>query len=97
MDAPTALRELMDGYFHQDWDSYGDDSRQVVEVFASDHPELAESLPREIENLLLKQSTEPELQSLLWGMGCQTDPLSEDGSYRTWLIELAVYARDLMR
>ena len=93
MSSP-ALTELMNGYFHQDWDTYGSDDEQVVRVFVADDPDLAAALPAEIETLLRGSVPEAELGRLLRSLGCETDPFSPDGSYRTWLTQLAAYARE---
>jgi len=93
MSSP-ALSELMNGYFHQDWDTYGSDDEQVVRVFVADDPDLAALLPDEIDVLLSSSVSEAELETLLRSFGCETDPFSTDGSYRTWLTQLAAYARE---
>jgi hypothetical protein len=92
----AALSELMNGYFHQDWDTYGADDEQVVRVFVADDPELAALLPDEIDVLLRGSVSEAELETLLRSFGCETDPFSTDGSYRTWLTQLAAYAREAL-
>lgn len=94
--SPPALRELMNGYFHQDWDTYGSDDEQVVRVFVADDRQLAATLPDEIDVLLSGSASEAELEGVLRSLGCETDPFSADGSYRTWLTQLAAYAREAL-
>jgi hypothetical protein len=86
----------MGGYFHQDWDTYGPDSRAVVELYVTDDPELASRLPEEVARVLRDHPDEQEVQRLALALGCETDALSPSGSYRTWLTELAAYARDAL-
>ena len=86
----------MAGYFHQDWDSYGPDSRAVTEVFASEWPALAAQLSDEVDVALAEHGTDEDMEAFLEGLGCQTDAMTPSGSYRTWLTELAAYARDAL-
>jgi hypothetical protein len=86
----------MGGYFHQDWDTFGLDSRAVVELFVTDDPELARLLPDEVAEALEDHPDEREVQDLVLALGCETDALTLTGSYRTWLTELAAYARDAL-
>ena len=86
----------MAGYFHQDWDSYGPDSRAVVEVFVADDPELAAQLSDDVDAALAEHRTDEDMEMFVDGLGCQTDAMTPSGSYRTWLTELAAYARDAL-
>jgi hypothetical protein len=94
--ATPALKELMAGYFHQDWDTYGLDSRPVVELYVTDDPELARLLPEEVAEVLRDHPDDREIESLVRALGCETDALTPSGSYRIWLTELAAYARDAL-
>lgn len=94
--ATPALKELMAGYFHQDWDTYGHDSRSVVDLYVSDDPELARLLPVEIARVLGDYPEETSVQRLVLDLGCETDALTPSGSYRTWLTELATYATEAL-
>lgn len=91
-----ALKELMAGYFHQDWDTYGPDSRTVVDLYVADDPELARLLPNEVAEVLAEHPDEQTVRILVIDLGCETDALTPSGSYRRWLTELAAYARDAL-
>jgi hypothetical protein len=90
MNTP-ALGHLMGAYFHQDWDLDGLDDRQTVEAFVRESPGVAADLPDEVEHVLAQMSDEAQLEAYLEALGC--DVLPPDGSYRTWLTQLAAYAR----
>jgi hypothetical protein len=91
-----ALEELMGGYLHQDWDTYGPDSRAVMKVFAAEWPSLAAQLSDEVERALAEHKSDADMEAFLESLGCQTDAMSPSGSYRIWLTELAAYARDAL-
>jgi hypothetical protein len=92
-----ALRHLMGAYYHQDWDlDYADDESTIL-AFIAETPDLADSLPREITKASMTSPREEDVEALLTSLGCQVDPSpSSTGSYRTWLTELAAYARDAL-
>ena len=92
MDYP-ALTHLMGAYFNQDYDLMGEDDRAVVSAFLHNNPELGRTLAHEIDDLLATDTSEAELKELLTRLGCEVEPWSKDGSYRTWLAELASYTR----
>lgn len=88
-----ALTHLMGAYFNQDYDLMGEDDRAVVSAFLHNNPELGRGLAHEIDGLLGTDMPEAELNELLTRLGCEVEPWSKDGTYRTWLAELASYTR----
>ena len=92
-DMPTpALEDLMGGYFHQDWDTYGETHMAVVDQFILDDPELAAALPAEILHVL-SETPDDELETLLESMGCEVYPQPRELGYRRWLSAIADRAR----
>jgi hypothetical protein len=91
MNTP-ALGHLMGAYFHQDWDLDGLDDRQTVEAFVRESPGLADALPGEVDQVLTHMPDEAQVEAYLEELGC--DVLPPDGSFRTWLTQLAAYTRE---
>ena len=92
-----ALRHLMGAYYYQDWDLDYANDETTVGAFICEAPDLARELPHEIERVLATDPTDQDTHALLTDLGCQVDPSgSSNGSYRTWLTELAAYARDAL-
>lgn len=89
----SALKHLMGAYFSQDYDLMGEDDRAVVSAFLQNNPALGRGLADEIDGLLAAQMSELELRRLLARLGCEVEPWSDDGTYRTWLGQLASYSR----
>lgn len=87
-----ALDELMNGYFHQDWQLDGS-TGDVVNLFLEWEPQTARALPEEIDAVLDAVSDEDSLGDLLRSKGCQywADPVA--GGYRSWLQAIARQAR----
>lgn len=94
--ATPALKELMAGYFHQDWDTHGPDSKAVVDLYVADDPELARLLTDEVARVLAEHPDEHAVRLLAIDLGCETDALTPSGSYRIWFGELAAYAREAL-
>jgi hypothetical protein len=93
METP-ALGHLMGAYFHQDWDLDGLDDHQTVDAFVRESPGLAGDLPGEVDHVLRQMPDEAQVQAYLEALGCDIRP--PDGSYRTWLTQLAAYAREAL-
>lgn len=87
-----ALYDLMGGYFHQDWDTYGTED-EVVDQFMNDQHTLRQQLVPEIERVLATMSSEEELSRLVTELGCEYRPHPRYGSHRAWLEAIAVRAR----
>ncbi len=82
-----ALHQFMGAYLHQDFDLVGTIDENLA-LFARNSPLLADTLPREIDQVLANALTEAELESLLDEIGCQAAP--PDGTtYREWLTHIA--------
>lgn len=87
----------MGAYYHQDWDLDYDSDEETVQGFVVETPDVADQLPREIAKVLLATPLDADVEALLIALGCEVDPSpTSDGSYRTWLTELAAYARDAL-
>lgn len=96
MELP-ALQQLMAAYLHQDWDLDYDTDEATIRAFVLETPDVASDLPREISDVLSTVSAEADVEALLVSLGCQVDPSpTSNGSYRTWLTELAAYAREAL-
>lgn len=96
MDRP-ALHHLMGAYYHQDWDLDYDTDEATVQAFMRETPDVAGDLPREISEVLSNTPAEADVKELLLSLGCEVDPSpTSNGSYRTWLAELAAYARQAL-
>lgn len=96
MELP-ALQQLMAAYLHQDWDLDYDTDEETIRAFVLETPDVASDLPREISDVLSTVSAEADVEALLVSLGCQVDPSpTSNGSYRTWLTELAAYAREAL-
>lgn len=90
------MHRLMGAYFHQDWELDGLDDRETVEAFIRESPGLSATLLAEIRAVL--ELDEADVERHLDSVGCEVKPSpTSNGSYRAWLAELAVYARNLMR
>ena len=89
-----ALEDLMGGYFHQDWDTYGETHMAVVDQFILDDPDLAAALPAEILQVLSETPDDAQLEVLLHAMGCETYPQPRELGYRRWLSTIADRARE---
>ena len=89
MNDVPALDQLMGAYFHQDWDSDGDEW-DVLELFRSDEPVLAAKLPVEIERTLAAYPDETRLKSFILDElgGCFAADW-DGGTYREWLTQIA--------
>lgn len=86
-----ALRDLMGGYFHQDWFTYGTED-DVVDQFMADQTSLRGKLVPEIELLLTSDLDERDLAHLVADLGCEYDPRQRYGSYRAWLEAISARA-----
>jgi hypothetical protein len=88
-EEPTtpALRHLLIGYYHPDWQSEGDEWF-ILDEFVIGEVELAAELPREIEVLLAELSSETQVEQYLRDLDpfC---PLPSSEDTRGWLSEVA--------
>jgi hypothetical protein len=79
-----ALYDLMGGYFHQDWWTYGTED-DVVDQFMTDQLTLRDRLVPEIHEVLAADFGEDELDALVKDLGAQYNPARKYGSTREWL------------
>lgn len=86
-----ALRELMRSYLHQDYDLDGT-VEENVDLFVADDPELAKTLPDEIDSLLASGPDEADLERVVDALGAEIGPLPPM-TYREWLIKIAERVR----
>lgn len=87
----------MNGYFHQDWKTYGTEL-EVVDQFMSDMPSVRDSLADEIDSLLEQDPSEDDLERWLSVMGCEyMPPAAAAGRYRAWLVRVGTRAREASR
>lgn len=89
----SALATLMGAYFHQDWDTYGDEW-DVIDVFVRDQPQQAAPLVADIEATLAAVTDEAELRTfLLEDLGACYLADADGGTYREWLTRIADHVR----
>jgi len=82
--ALPALADLMGGYFHQDWDTYGTED-EVVDQFMTDQASLRDLLEPEISRMLGFELPEERLTQIVTDLGAEYDPTAKYGSARAWL------------
>lgn len=93
MKKTPALAKLMGAYFHQDWDTYGDEW-DVIDVFVRDQPHQAAPLIADIEATLAALTDEAELRAfLLNDLGACFVADADGGTYREWLTQIADHVR----
>lgn len=88
-----AVKYLMGGYFHQDWDVYGGEVSDAVTAFLRDSPSRIVETADQIERLIQEQLPEGALEARLDEWGCDYYAGDTDDDYRRWLAEI----RDQMR
>jgi hypothetical protein len=91
METPM-LRQLMGAYFHQDWFDEHDDEWATVDDFLAHEPG-AVRVADEIDHVLGRAQSELEVREFLRSLGSHYTLEDDTGSYRTWLTQLAAYAR----
>jgi hypothetical protein len=91
-DVP-GLDQLMGAYFHQDWDMDGDEW-DVLALFIKDEPDLAASMPAEIERTLATYPGESDVKAFFVDElgGCFAADW-DGGTYREWLTQIAARVR----
>ena len=89
------LEHMFGAYFHQDWDTDGDDWPDLVRNYLRDVSQQdALSTASEIDDLLAEGQTEEQLaERLLNQFGCFYDPRPDEDGFRAWLHEIAEMAR----
>ena len=80
---------MLGAYLHQDWPLEFDDEWAALDRFAQDSPELAGQLPAEIDLVLRRNRSEPDLRTFLIGEGGNDVHDAQTGGYRGWLTEIA--------
>jgi hypothetical protein len=88
----THLLQMFGSWFHQDWDTEGDDWPDLVRNFAEAEPQHLKLAALEIDRLLASCGDDVELERiLLEEFGCYYDPRPDLGgpSVREWLREVA--------
>ena len=88
-----AVKNLMGGYLHQDWDVYGGDVSDAVAAFLRDAPSRIAETADQIDDLIATDMPEGELERRLDAWGCAYHAGDTDHDYRRWLMEI----RDQMR
>jgi len=86
IDEVPKFAHLFRGYFHQDWDVVsGPDWTHVVDdVVATERPEDARQLIREIDLVLISERDDHELVRLIME-GARSDYIVEVDEVRAWL------------
>ncbi len=85
LDFP-ALALLASDFLHENWPDEYADVDDAVEVFAVYHPELAERLGDEVEEVLAQRLSEEQLADLLVGhLGLGHWPEGAYVAYEVWL------------
>jgi hypothetical protein len=79
------IKNLLGGYFHQDWAEYGPTYDDVLNQYFDDEWEI-ESMSNSLEELrLLLHLPDEELTKRVISMGCDFYPIGQGLSYRNWL------------
>jgi hypothetical protein len=91
------LESLFGAFFHQDWDTEGDDWPDLVRNFAQGHTvaEL-EATAAEVDQLLSDFPADVALEHELFReLGCEYDPRPDLGgpTVRVWLGQVAAFLR----
>ncbi len=89
-DDPFEL--LGEGYFHQDWSDDASTDREVVELFASENPELVRPMLDRI--VQLKKWSAPQLASYFAAHRFYYDPRLVGRSYLEWLADFEKWLKD---
>ena len=87
MTSTPALRHLLGAYLNQDWFDFYPDENAAIDDFIRETPDLVDSLPREVDDLLASRD-DLELESYLDSIGNEYLP-SDDLGYRGWLTQIA--------
>lgn len=87
MTSTPALRHLLGAYLNQDWFDFYADENAAIDDFIRETPDLVDSLPREIDDLLASKN-DSELEIYLDSIGNEYLPSDELG-YRGWLTQIA--------
>jgi hypothetical protein len=88
---------MFGAYFHQDWDTEGDDWPDLVRNYLRDVSQQdALATASEIDSLLAEEQTDEQLeQQLLGQLGCCYDahPDADGPGFRAWLYKIAEILR----
>lgn len=80
------LKDLLAGYFHQDWKSDHGTAKAAVECYLGEWPsDEVSAVVKEIRQLLLDAESEDELRVLVMRLGCYYEPRADSMTYREWL------------
>ncbi|WP_430435060.1 contact-dependent growth inhibition system immunity protein [Methyloversatilis sp.] len=80
------LKDLLAGYFHQDWKSDHDTAIAAIECYLGEWPSGEVSMAvKEIRQLLLDTKSEDELRVTALRLGCYYEPRADALTYREWL------------
>ena len=80
------LKDLLAGYFHQDWKSDHDTATAAVECYLDEWPtEEVSVVVKEIRQLLFDTKSEDELREMALRLGCYYEPRADSQTYREWL------------
>jgi hypothetical protein len=88
MEIP-ALRRLIGAYVNEDWPEFYDDVWAAVDDYIESAPTLASSLPSDIEAVLQEFPTDEGLEGYLDELGIGYQPMTAEGGFRPWLIQVS--------
>ena len=92
------LRFLFGAFFHQDWDTEGDDWPDLVRNYANGQPAAElEATAAEVDRLLADFHDDVALSHLLYReLWCEYDPRPDLGgpTVRAWLGQIAAFLRE---
>jgi len=91
------LSQMFGSFFHQDWDTEGDDWPQLVRNFAEDQPQTElDATAAELDQLVADFTIDISLDhELLDVLGCYYSPRPDLGgpTVRVWLGQIAAFLR----
>ena len=89
-ESSPELEHLLQAYFHQDMDLYGDTPEAVLETYLAETPDHdVADLVKELERLLAQDLTERELDRVVFDdLGSQFLPSACGFTMREWLTGL---------
>jgi hypothetical protein len=94
----SALRLLLGGYLHEDFDDDYPDVWVAVEDFVRSEPDSAPSVPDDIAHLLATVSAEEALGRVLHReVACAYYPPADGWTYRGWLEAIADRITKMLR
>lgn len=96
-DEYPALWQFLGAYLHQDWLEEYESTDDALRDFVAGSPELAVTLPREVEHLLATTTADAAVEDILVRLGSFVVPSRAGENPREWLRGLQVEAQRLVQ